>query len=112
MKVTAVFLACAILTASAGIQDLCDYNIEQLSLATTCIKRKASFELKVALAETKAQVQCINDSCAIRKLCQQGKLADVLPLYYTGGEIWELEDLLEECRPWSPQEDSSVLIHS
>ncbi|KAL1429219.1 hypothetical protein MTO96_016550 [Rhipicephalus appendiculatus] len=87
MKLLVVFLACAILTASAGIQDLCDYNTRQLSLATSCMKRKASFELKVALAETKAQVLCINDSCAIRKHCQQGSLADVLPHMAKSGSL-------------------------
>ncbi|XP_065292426.1 antimicrobial peptide microplusin-like [Dermacentor albipictus] len=99
MKVLVVFLACAILTASAGHLELCGYNTEELSIVTTCIQLKASVGLKASLLRIRLQLNCLNDVCMIQTLCGQGELVDVLPQYLSDEEIVELHDIAEECKP-------------
>ncbi|XP_077485507.1 antimicrobial peptide microplusin-like [Amblyomma americanum] len=97
MKVLFVFLALAVLTASAGHLELCGFNTQKLARVTLCIELKASKELRLTLAKARYGENCLTDICLFRKLCEQGELGETLKTYLTDEEIEELHEIAEEC---------------
>ncbi|KAH6945558.1 hypothetical protein HPB50_008934 [Hyalomma asiaticum] len=99
MRVLVVFLACAILTASAGHLELCGYTMGQLATVTSCVEHRSSHELRNGLDHLLHVYQCQSDVCAFNKICDEGDVPK------PRREFWEIS---KKCEKQLPPDDVTV----